>query len=39
MEDLLVDVLKEQVAKLRGDALPESISDGELSTLIIGLEF
>ena len=37
MEDLLVDVLKKQVAKLRGEALPESVSDCELRALIIGL--
>jgi hypothetical protein len=37
MEDLLADVLKKQVAKLRGEALPESVSDCELRALIIGL--
>ncbi|KIM45059.1 hypothetical protein M413DRAFT_328441 [Hebeloma cylindrosporum] len=36
MEDLLVDVLRKQVAKLRGDALPESVSNSDLHSLIIG---
>lgn len=37
MEEVFVDALKERVANLQGDTLPESVSDGELRTLITGL--